>query len=1066
MALFSLKKIAALATSRQSYLRGIALYNAGRVKNAVADYTAFYTEFLTAEVEDADTVYDIEVGMNSDGAAEYLYCSCDAFREGAGACKHIVGALTDKYYRDMLGAVTPASALMTPAIQTDDVAKRLMQISFRRDKTRLRSVGDTACVSLIPTVSVASGRVLLSLAVNHDKKYVIKDISRFFDAMKNGETLSYGKSFSFVHTPDAIEQSSRPLYELMCAELDAYTHAHRTPPTGRDFPLSPGGVDRLLALYVGRTLQLRMDDKVHTLPVQTSTPAPAITVEKSDGGYRFVTDRCVPFFGTNALYLAWGGAIFVTPPAFCERAEDWLRVSDTQKGGITVATADMPAFCAKVICRVQKALKFVGDDSWRQYMPLRPETKVYLDAPEDGTLTAGVQFCYGEKIIPLFTDAPPADRRDIYQELQVQLLIERYFSGYRPETGEVVLHGDDDAVYTFLTEGLPQLENLANIYASDAFRKLRPVTPNKIAVGVTVNSGLLELDIDTDKWQADDLSAMLSAFREGKKFSRLKSGAYVQLDTDAVQSLSLLSEELALTPAMLKSGKITLPQYRAWQILSILQNRPSVRFTQAQVFRELVNTLQQARENPLPIPPEVEHILRPYQKEGFYWLKTLDTAGFGGILADDMGLGKTLQMIALLLDCPSTLPSLVVCPASLVLNWVSEINKFAPSLSVLPIMGDAATREKLLSQCHNYRVVVTSYDLLKRDIALYKDLQFYYHILDEAQYIKNQKTLSARAVKAIFSQRRFALTGTPIENKLSELWSIFDFLMPSFLYSYPYFKRHIELPAVRDGEMAPLARLSRAVSPFLLRRLKSDVLSELPPKTEQVLVCPLTEQQEKQYTACAMQVKDSLSAAMANGTFEKQKLSILTLLMRLRQLCCEPSLCVDGYHGESGKRQMCLDLIQNAVENGHRILLFSQFTSMLDILQRDLDERGISHMTLRGSTPAADRGRLVEEFNTGDTAVFLISLKAGGTGLNLTGADVVIHYDPWWNVAAEQQATDRAYRIGQTRPVQVLRLVTKGTVEENILRMQQQKQDLANAVLSASLTSFSALSAEELLSLI
>ncbi|MBP3389308.1 MAG: DEAD/DEAH box helicase [Clostridia bacterium] len=328
-----------------------------------------------------------------------------------------------------------------------------------------------------------------------------------------------------------------------------------------------------------------------------------------------------------------------------------------------------------------------------------------------------------------------------------------------------------------------------------------------------------------------------------------------------------------------------------------------------------------------------------------------------------------------------------------------------------------------------------------RDIPLYADKRFTYHILDEAQYIKNPHTQNARAVKAIRSEQRFALTGTPIENRVSELWSIFDFLMPGFLYSYSRFRTQFETPILRDGDDTARRQLRHLVEPFILRRLKKDVLKELPPKTEQVLLVPLNDEQQQLYTANLALARQQVRVPGTN------KMAVLALLMRLRQLCCDPTLCYEEYRGGSAKLESCLELVQQGADNGHKILIFSQFTSLLDQLQKRLVKAHVPFYRLDGATPKEQRLARIEAFNRDDTPVFLISLKAGGTGLNLTSADMVIHFDPWWNLAVQEQATDRAHRIGQTRPVQIIKLIAKDTVEERILRMQQQKQDLADALI-------------------
>lgn len=1063
MPLFSLKKIAALARHKQAYLRGVSLYNAGKVRDIRRIHSDFYAEFVTATVEDDDT-YTTEVGFAASGDAEWIGCNCEQYKEGEGACRHIVAMLTDKYYRDMLGGLTPASKLPTAFAKTGEAAKTLLRVYPQKDTVALRAAENTGDISLTPTLVLSGLRPLVSFTVGKGRQYIIKDISRFAEAVLNGETVSYGKEFSFFHHPSAFTPASRETLRFLLAEVSAYQGAR--PPEGRELPLSAGGFERLLGLLGDTPFTVRVGGDSRNTVLQKGDPAVSITVKKLDGGVQFLTSPAIPIPGAARLYCLVGDTLHRCSADFATRAQDWLVAAHHERDGITVAFEDLSAFCSQVLPAVREVMPINGEDLLADYMPLTPETKIYLHCPEEGTITAKVDFCYPEKTVALFTDIKKNERRDARLERAVRVEIERYFTGFLPETGEVVFHGDEDTIYAFLVDGLPALESLATVLASDDFRRLRPAPPPEVGVGVRVEGNLLEMDIDLEGWSKEELSELLTRFREKKTFTRLQSGAFISLDDETVKGLALLADELGLTPAELKSGKISLPRYRALQLQSLLQSRPVMPFRQDKVFLKLTQALRDAAKSPAACPPSLEEVLRPYQKEGFRWLKTLTQAGFGGILADDMGLGKTLQMITLLLDDNSDKPSLVVCPTSLVLNWENEIKKFAPSLTTLAVTGNAATRELLLSNANGYRVVITSYDMLKRDILLYEKLSFRYHILDEAQYIKNQKTQNAKAVKAIVSEQRFALTGTPIENRLSELWSIFDFLMPGFLYSYNRFKTRFELPAVRDGDTAALKRLAAIVSPFLMRRLKADVLTELPPKTEQVLVAEMGEEQQKMYTACAAQVKNRIGEELAAGTFERSKMSVLTLLMRLRQLCCDPALCTDPYTGGSCKRDACLELLTQAKAAGHRVLLFSQFTSMLDILEEDLKAAGISYMVLKGSTPAAQRARMVADFNAGKGDVFLISLKAGGTGLNLTGADTVIHYDPWWNVAAEQQAADRAHRIGQRNPVQVVRLVAKDSIEEKIIRLQQEKKHLAEAVLEEGVSSLSALSAEELLSLL
>ena len=432
-----------------------------------------------------------------------------------------------------------------------------------------------------------------------------------------------------------------------------------------------------------------------------------------------------------------------------------------------------------------------------------------------------------------------------------------------------------------------------------------------------------------------------------------------------------------------------------------------------------------------------------------------------------MGLGKTIQVIALLAsDKKIGQTSIVVAPSSLVLNWKAEIEKWCPKLKVCIIRGNAESRKKLIDRYKEFDVVLTSYDLLKRDVEQYEGNKFKYIIADEAQYIKNFNTQNATALKSLNGETKFALTGTPIENSVSELWSIFDFIMPGYLYSYNKFKKKFEEPILKMEDKNALQRLKTLISPFILRRVKKDVLIELPEKNITVMKNEMTDEQEKIYMAYFAQTKKEVNEELSANGFEKSKFKILMLLTRLRQICCHPSLFIENYNDGSGKLNQCLDIIEEAIASGHKILLFSSYTSMFGIIEEEFKKRDINYYKLTGSTPVSTRVDMVEEFNkNNDIKVFLISLKAGGTGLNLTGADVVIHYDPWWNLSAENQATDRAYRIGQRNSVQVYKLITTNSIEEKINNLQERKSEISEKLLSTEETFINKLSKEEIMNL-
>ncbi len=450
---------------------------------------------------------------------------------------------------------------------------------------------------------------------------------------------------------------------------------------------------------------------------------------------------------------------------------------------------------------------------------------------------------------------------------------------------------------------------------------------------------------------------------------------------------------------------------------------------------------------------------------GVHGLTQLSTLGFGGILADDMGLGKTLQVIAFVLSEKCKKPALIVTPSSLTYNWQNEIARFAPSARSVIIDGAKEERAQKLENIDGEDFVITSYPLLRRDIAMYKEMDFAYMFIDEAQYIKNPKTMNARSVKRIKAGGYFALTGTPIENSLTELWSIFDYAMSGYLYSHSEFVSRFERSIVKENSEKAMNELRARIKPFVMRRMKKDVLSELPEKIENTMLADLVPEQRRLYDAYLLTAKSEAASIMADGDSRSGQLRILSLLMRLRQICCHPVLFDDAYKKDSGKLEMLVELTESAKSAGHRILIFSQFTSMLAIIRQRLESLDLKCFYIDGSTPSMERNALAQRFNDGEGDVFLVSLKAGGTGLNLTGADTVIHYDPWWNPAVMDQASDRAYRIGQTKAVQVIKLASRNTIEEKIIKLQDKKRVLADGVIQANTAMLSRLSKAEILAL-
>lgn len=1070
MSLFSLKRIAGEAQNRQTYLRGVACYNAGKVGRVVRDRDDFYEEFLSADVENnaRDGVYHVEVGFGRQGDADFYDCDCEAYQQGDGACQHIVAVMVHKYYADMLTGLSSPPLVQGKdrlAARTDETARRMMNRYLSRQAAELvvHSTAGQELVFLSPVLRLGQRQAELSFMLGRRRPYVLKDIGKFCEDIKKRETVEYGRQLRLLHHPGSFDPDSRNLLSFLLDTYEDIAHPQRGsigslhPHIGRDLLLSPAALDRFFSVCEGREIALRGDGPdLHPLRLKSGNPVLTLDVQRSDvkKGFQFSGDPFSVVCGRESIYVAKDGVFTRCTPDYAEQMRDFLPVLQAAGYTLFIADEDMSDFCGSVLPAVGRFMELTGQtDRLEPYLPDDPEIEITLDSPEPGLITAQVYSCYGGEKFPLLDlSASPSTedgpRRNRLEEIRSRLVIQQYFPNCVPSSGLMLCRMDDDGLYRFLTEGLADLQGIGTVRLSDNFRNLDLAPAPRLSVGVSLSGGLLDFAFDTEGLDTAELTRVVESYRRRQSYHRLKSGRFVPLE-GALKEFAQLADGLDLGERELSAGHARLPAYRALYLDRVLQDSASSDFRRDRHFRELIRSVHHAADADIHPPASLEGVLRPYQETGYRWLKTMEQYGFGGILADDMGLGKTLEILSLFLaakEAGQSGPSLVVCPASLILNWENETRRFAPSLTVLPILGCAEQREAAIADIERYDVAVTSYDLLKRDIALYEKTTFHYLVLDEAQYIKNHATQNAKAVKVLHSRQRFALTGTPIENRLSELWSIFDFLMPGFLHHYNRFRERFELPIVKNADTEALDRLHRMTSPFVLRRLKRDVLHDLPEKTESIRVCAMGEEQRALYLGNVLKARERL-ADLSLSNQESGRMVLLSLLTRLRQICCDPALCYEGYTGGSTKLDSCLELLREAADGGHKVLLFSQFTSMLAILEDHLQQEGITFYTLQGSTSKEKRAALVEAFNRDATQVFLISLKAGGTGLNLTGADVVIHYDPWWNLSAQEQATDRAYRIGQKNRVQVYKLIVKDTVEEKILRLQENKKELADAVI-------------------
>lgn len=692
-----------------------------------------------------------------------------------------------------------------------------------------------------------------------------------------------------------------------------------------------------------------------------------------------------------------------------------------------------------------------GTDELKAILPPEAHFLFKLDY-RVGSILCVARVQYGDAQYELNQGYTEEDRRDVEKETAAWKHINTYFSDY--QHGRYVLSNEDsDVVQAFLDDGINELKRLGEVQITANFRSLLKGIKINLDVGVGINltNELLDIDLADQKMSWEDIQAALKAYQEKRKYFVLKNGMLAKAEQPTIEQLAQTLHDLGISFKDFIHGKLHLPAYRAFYFAKQMKAANALHFSTNESFNTLINDLAKNQLKQNQIPVSLQNILRPYQKIGFNWLSTIVNYKFGGLLADEMGLGKTLQIISLLLarkeKMQNQLPSLIVAPASVIYNWQAEVKKFAPSLNVALLDGTKKERERLLLDAKKYNLLISSYQSLNRDLEAYQNLIFDVEVIDEAQNIKNQQSVTAKTVKVIKAHHKLALTGTPIENKLSELWSIFDYLMPGFLGSYPDFRKKYELPIVKEQDKEAEDQLANMIIPFILRRLKKDVLRDLPDKDEEIVPVKMNKKQADLYNMQTQKIIAQLNG-QGDEDFKRSRFQILAQITKLREICCDPHLLYENYHGKSNKLIATIELIKNNLANGHKILLFSQFTAMLDILHENLARLRLPLFTITGSTPKAKRQEQVQKFNQmAQPGVFLISLKAGGTGINLTGADVVIHYDPWWNLAAEKQATDRAHRIGQKHSVKIYKMVTEDSIEERIIALQQKKAELADIIL-------------------
>ncbi|TFE22844.1 DEAD/DEAH box helicase [Cohnella luojiensis] len=1094
------KRVIKLLCGPFAYERGETYYRAGKVTITDFDHeSSSYRATVKGTVS-----YHIKADIDSNGNVD-ARCVCPAFDSSPKYCKHIAAALLSihdvqntgkspvRAYPSLLqedgtaGQLTPrfsstrASSGIPPtsdaALSTDMLglfARKPSRPSGKRYLFDNREPLDVEFTFSPFPYGYRKYMFGIELKVGSKRLYIVQKIREFLERIDRGESHVFSKHFtydpqlhSFNKENDALIRKLIEIYrnEKLYRETSSIYSAHASHMSGDRMILIPPSSWDVILPMLAEAPNVKLDYDGHTYDgIQVSDEALPLDFEFDRGptendGYRLDVhglDRITVMEPYGIVLSA--GKLLKLQADQCKRLSELKQMLEaSHRNQVRISPAQMEPFMEQVIPGLMKlgSVRIAQVVSERiVHAPLK--AKLYLDRVRD-RLLAGLEFQYGDIIInPLegTEQKRGSDRilmRDGDQEARILELMEQ--SNFaKTESGYFM--DDEDGQFEFLHHIIPHLEKLLQVYATTAVKARLYVghAPPRVKVDVDERTDWLEIKFELDGIPESEIRHVLKSLDEKRKYYKLPNGALLPLENTDYEEINRLMNEIGVPKDAVTGSEFRVPIVRGLHFMDADKQGNAVKFGKS--FRKLLDNMRNPDNLEFSVPDSLVTVLRDYQKFGYQWLKTLAHYRFGGILADDMGLGKTLQSIAYLVSVlpemrDQQLPAIIVCPASLMYNWHNELKKFAPEVRATIADGSKTERDRILMQLSEVDVLITSYPLLRRDIDSYAQPSFHTLILDEAQAFKNHATQTAQAVKGLQARYRFALTGTPIENAIEELWSIYDAVFPELFQDRRTFNE-----LTRET-------VAKRIRPFLLRRLKTDVLKELPEKIESLQASELLPEQKKLYMAYLAQLQKETLKHLNEEGFNKNRIKILAGLTRLRQLCCHPALFVEGYDGSSAKFEQLMEIVEECRSSGKRMLVFSQFTEMLGIIGRELGYQGIPFFYLDGNTPASERVGLCDRFNEGERDLFLISLKAGGTGLNLTGADTVILYDLWWNPAVEQQAADRAHRMGQKNVVQVLRLITQGTVEDKMYALQQRKKNLIDEVIQPGQEALSTLTEQE-----
>ena len=968
---------------------------------------------------------EIRYGLDDD----LVFCACVFFQK-RGFCVHLA-ALEHYLKNDHIG-----KELLENLENVHEKKEKVeTQVTFGGkflESVQIPSLSEIYQLSAQGQVEAGTNRIIWTLRVGliqTQKFYVIRDIPLFLKVLETNKPYMIGKLYETSLNIHQFDESSQFVLNFLWGLLeDEVENSLFFQNQGRHlyFPLSffEQGVSLLMDLD-----EFQFDHQISSYPhlvfqdFDGQAGLFSFRIEEKSNYYEMEIFQQV---GLNSFYK---GQVLFTKGTFYllskEQASllEKLKKVPVDKSGRKILQFDTSDrdLLASTLSQFKNVGKVEAPDGLR-IQSFRPS--FYMEREEDGSIRLDMQFQYKACLV---TNRDELESLPFASDIQLEKQIFQLAlsAGFEADFRSWRQSLKADAVHTFFQEVLPAFEALGELKISESLQELYQV--QKPQVHISSKGSLLEIQFDFQDIDQEEIDRAMKALVEKQDYYISSSNQVYYFD-DQTKRIRQDLEELGIED--LQDGAFRARKSLAYTLSHLFEDQDQIFFTEE--FRHLAHDLTHPEDFPMK-KLNIQADLRDYQKKGIQWLQMLHHYGFGGILADDMGLGKTLQTIAFLSSQVQADTSvLVLAPSGLIYNWADEFQKFAPDLDVAVVHGLKSHRESILAE--NHQIYVTSYATFRQDSEIYRALSFDFLFLDEAQVMKNAQTKIAQSLRRFVVPSVFALSGTPIENHLGELWSIFQIVLPGLL------------PAKKEFMKLSTERVAQFIKPFVMRRKKEEVLTELPDLIEVVYKNELEDQQKAIYLAQLQQMQERLGQ-VSDSEFQRNRVEILTGLMRLRQICDTPALFMEDYQGESGKLDSLRDLLVQIAEGGHRVLIFSQFRGMLDRIEQELPDLGLTSFKITGSTPSQERQEMTKAFNQGERDVFLISLKAGGVGLNLTGADTVILVDLWWNPAVESQAIGRAHRMGQEQAVEVYRLVTRGTIEEKIQELQEKKKNLISEIL-------------------